>query len=263
MSRSWVWTVATLAFAACAAATMSGEPVTVRHTEGIVHGFLALRTVEGKVIAYGDLIQFAKDNRVTSRLVFHFSDGSVHDETAVFSQGQQFRLVSDHLVQKGPAFPQPLDMTIDAASGQVTVRYVNERGEAKVEAERMKLPPDVSNGLVLTLLKNVQADAPPTAVSFVAATPRPRLMKLVITAAGQEQFLTATAAHTATHYAVHVEIGGVSGLLAPLFGKQPPDAHVWVLGGEAPAFVKARQQLYMGGPLWEIDLVAPTFVTSP
>jgi hypothetical protein len=263
MSRQWAWMVVTLSFIAFAAGRLSGEPVTVRHTEGIVHGFLALRTVDGKVIAYGDLIQFAKDNRVTSRLVFHFSDGSVHDETAVFSQGQQFRLVSDHLVQKGPVFPQPLDMTIDTASGQVTVRYVNERGETKVEAERMKLPPDLANGLVLTLLKNMQADAPPTAVSFVAATPKPRLVKLVISAAGQERFSTATAGHTATHYAMHVDIGGLSGLLAPLFGKQPPDAHVWVLGGEAPAFVKAQQQLYMGGPLWEIDLVAPTFATPP
>ena len=263
MFKCLAWTVMTLSFIAFAAGTLSGEPVTVRRTEGVVHGFLALRTPDGKVIASGDLIQFAQGNRVTSRLVFHFTDGSVHDETAVFSQGRQFRLVSDRLVQKGPAFPQPLDMTIDATSGQVTVRYVNEHGETKVEAERMKLPPDIANGLVLTLLKNIQADAPPTNVSFVAATPKPRLVKLVMTAAGQEHFSTATAAHTATHYAVHVDIGGLSGLLAPLFGKQPPDAQVWVLGGEAPAFVKARQQLYMGGPLWEIDLVAPTFATPP
>ena len=122
------------------------------------------------------VIQVARGNRVTSRLVFRFADGSVHDDTVVFSQRQQFRLVSDHLVQKGPTFPQPLDMRIDAASGQVTVRYVNEHGEAKVEAEHMELPPDVANGLVLTLLKNVRPGAPAT-VSFVAATPKPRLVK--------------------------------------------------------------------------------------
>src|ERR1700730_67883 len=84
---------------------LGAEPVTVRHTEGLVHGFLVLRTLDGASIADGDLIQVARGDRVTSRMVFHFKDGAVHDETAVFSQQRHFRLISDHLVQKGPVFP--------------------------------------------------------------------------------------------------------------------------------------------------------------
>jgi hypothetical protein len=61
------------------------------------------------------------------------------------------------------------------------------------------------------------------------------------------------------HYVLKVEIGGVSGLLAPLLGKQPPDSHVRILGGEAPAFVKSEQSLYFGGPVWRIELVSPTW----
>jgi hypothetical protein len=261
MSSLWARRMVTLSVTAFAASTLSGEPAAIWHTEGIVHGFLVLRTMDGKVIANGDLIQLARGNRVTSRLVFHFSDGSLHEETAVFSQSQQVRLVSDHVVQKGPTFPQPLDMTIDAASGQVTVRYVNEHGEAQVETERMRLPPDLANGLLLPLLKNVRPSAAPMTVPFIAATPKPRLVKLVITGAGQERFSTATAVRTATHYTVHVDIGGLSGLLAPILGKQPPDSHVWILGGEAPAFVKSEQQLYLGGPQWAIELAAPSFPT--
>ena len=109
----------------------SAEPVLVRHVEGLVHGFLSLRSPEGGVLANGDLIQDARGDRVTSRLVFHFKDGSLNDETAVFSQRGHFRLLSDHLVQKGPAFEQPLDMTIDTPTGHVTVRYKNDRGEEK------------------------------------------------------------------------------------------------------------------------------------
>jgi hypothetical protein len=96
---------------------LGAEPVTVRHQEGVVHGFLALRTLDGSTIAAGDLLQTSRGTRVTSRLVFHFRDGSLHDETAVFSQRGTFRLISDHLTQSGPSFPHPLDMTIDAASG--------------------------------------------------------------------------------------------------------------------------------------------------
>jgi hypothetical protein len=130
--------------------------VAVRYAEGLVHGFLILRTLDGTALADGDLIQTARCDRVTSRLIFHFKDGSIQDETAVYSQRQRFRLMTDHLVQKGPTFPQPLDMSIDGASGRVTVRYTDE-GKEKVETERLDVPPDLANGLILTLLKNVQA----------------------------------------------------------------------------------------------------------
>jgi len=48
-------------------------------------------------------------------------------------------------------------------------------------------------------------------------------------------------------------------LIAPLVGKQPPDSHVWILGGDAPAFVKAEQALYIGGPVWRIELASPSW----
>jgi hypothetical protein len=242
--------------------TANAEPVNVRFTEGLVHGFLTLKTLDGEQLAEGDLIQTAKGFRVTTRLTFHFKDGSLYDETAVYSQRQRFRLLSDHIVQKGPSFPQPTDMTIDVASGQVTVRYADDHGEQKVESEHLDLPPDLSNGLILTLLKNVRPDAPPKSFGFVAATPKPRLVKLVITPQAEDSFTLAGSPRKATHYQLKVDIGGITGLVAPLVGKQPPDSHVWILEGEAPAFVKSEQPLYNGGPLWRIELVSPTWPRS-
>jgi hypothetical protein len=236
-----------------------GEQVAVRHAEGLVHGFLALRTLDGTPLADGDLIQTSRGLRVTSRLVFHFKDGSLHDETAVFSQRQQFRLLTDHLVQKGPSFPRPIDMQIDALKGQVTVRYTDDHGEAKVESEHLNLPVDLANGLLLTVLKNANPQAPPKSVGFVAATPKPRLVKLAISSAGEEPFATGGAGRKATQYTIKVDLGGVAGVVAPLIGKQPPDSHVWILGGEAPAFVKSEQPLFNEGPLWRIELVSPTW----
>jgi hypothetical protein len=84
-------------------------------------------------------------------------------------------------------------------------------------------------------------------------------VKPAVTAVGEERFSTGATSRTATHYVLKVEIGGVSGLLAPLLGKQPPDSHVWILGGEAPAFVKSEQPLYFGGPVWRIELVSPSW----
>jgi len=195
---------------------LAAEPVRVRFTEGLVHGFLALRTTDGKTVATGDLIQSASGTRVTSRLVFHFTDGSLRDETAVFTQRGQFRLVSDHLVQKGPTFEQPLEMTIDRAAGRVVVKYTDDHGEQKVEDERMQLPDDLTNGIILTLLKNVPAGAVPPKMSMIAATPKPRLVKLAITPAGADRFTLSGVAHNARHYVVKIEIGGLAGLVAPL-----------------------------------------------
>jgi hypothetical protein len=89
---------------------------------------------------------------------------------------------------------------------------------------------------------------------MVATTPKPLLVKLAIIPQGSEPFSIGSFRHNATHYIVKVEIGGVAGFLARLLGKQPPDTHVWVLGGEAPAFVKAEGPLYAGGPIWRIQL---------
>jgi len=150
------------------------------------------------------------------------------------------------------------DAQIDAASGQVKVRYTDD-GKEKVVTGRFDLPPDVVNGLVLTLLKNIRSDVPQTKVSMVAATPKPRLVRLAITPQGEDLFSIGGASRKATHYVVKVEIGGAAGLVAPLLGKQPPDTHVWILGGEAPAFVKSEGPLYFGGPIWRIELVSPVW----
>jgi hypothetical protein len=123
----------------------------------------------------------------------------------------------------------------------------------------MNLPDDLANGLLLTLLKNASADVQPKSVGLVVATPKPRLVKLAISAAGEEPFTTGGTARQAMHYVVKVDIGGISGVVAPLIGKQPPDSHVWILRGPAPAFVKSEQPLYNNGPVWRIELTSPVW----
>lgn len=73
--------------------TGSAEPVRVRYTEGILHGFLELQTLDGKTIAYGEITQVVRESRVHSRLLFRFKDGSIYDDSTVFSQRGTFRLL--------------------------------------------------------------------------------------------------------------------------------------------------------------------------
>ena len=251
------------ALAACIQPTGAAEPVAVRHVEGTLHGFLTLSSQDGKLLAVGDLTQTAHGNRITSRLVFRFKDGSLDDETTVFSQQRTFRLISDHHIQKGPFFPHPIDLLIDARSGQVTVRSTGKDGTPEVSSQHLDLPPDLANGLVLSIAKNLPQDAPETKLPFIVATPKLRVVTLRILPAGEEPFTIAGSRRKAMRYDLKVELGGVTGVVAPLIGKQPPDLHIWILGGDAPAFVKEEGFTYEGGPILTIQLTSPVWPKPP
>jgi hypothetical protein len=238
-------------------AAASAQRVQVRHAEGLVHGFLVLRTLDGKRVADGDLIQNVHGDRVTSRLIYHFTDGSLYEERVVFSESGHFAVREYHLTEKGPTFSTPLEMSIDAGSGRVEVRYTDDEGEPHVEQEHMDLPSNLANGLVLVVLKNVRKGGPLPELSMIVPTPKPRLVKLQLSDGGTVRFSTGGVQREATRYAVHVDIGGLTGILAKLFGKQPPDTHVWMLTGEAPAFVKSEGPMFQGGPIWRTELVSP------
>jgi len=214
-------------------------------------------------LAEGYLTQTVEGDRVTTRLVFNFKDGSLQDQTTVYSQRQRFRLISDRIVQKGPAFPQPLEMSVDGTTGRVTVRYKDESGQSKSETEQFDVPPDLANGIVAKLLMNTRPEAMPKSFSIIAATPKPRMVKLAITAGARERFSIGGSSRQATHHVLKVEIGGMAGLLAPLFGMQPPVSHLWIAGGEVPAFVRSEQPLYAGGPVWRIELASPDWPKTP
>src|SRR2546430_16026290 len=64
--------------------SLLAAPVAVRHTEGLVHGFLTLSTLDGKMVAVGDLSQVAHGERGTNPPVVYFPDGSPRDATANF-----------------------------------------------------------------------------------------------------------------------------------------------------------------------------------
>src|SRR5204862_2613246 len=204
---------------------LTADQVPVRHTEGLMHGFLALRTLDGKRLADGEMTQVAEGDRVTSRLIFRFKDGSVYDDTTIYSQRGAFRLLRDHLVQRGPSFKQDMEASVDAPSGQLTVRYKDQDGKEKVLQERHDLPSDLANGLLFTIVKHIQPNVPQTTVSMVATTPKPRVVRLEILPEGEKAIASGNTKHETVRYVVKVKIGGVDGGVAPLLGKQTPHTH--------------------------------------
>jgi hypothetical protein len=235
----------------------AAEPIAVRHPEGTLHGFLALTTDQGQVLADGDLIEIVRGDRVKSHLTFHFKDGSIDDETAVYTQRGVFRLISDHHIQKGPYFPHPLDMSIDVAKGIVMTRSSGKDG--KDEVTKIKMPADLYNGLVIPVIKNISPDAGETKVSMIVAAPKPRVVTLDMMPKAPGTFYLAGMPRKATVYEIKIEIGGLAGVIAPIIGKQPPNIFIEIIRGELPAFLRESGPIFEGGEILTISLIGPTW----
>jgi hypothetical protein len=243
--------------------TAQADPVPVRAVGGTIHGFLEMRSEDGQVIASGDTYATVRGNRITSRTTFHFKDGSTDDETTVFSQRHTFQLISDRHIQKGPSFPHPMDVMVDAQTGEVRVRTTGKDGKEEVKTDHVDLPPDLANGLIPVVLQNLPSNAPVTTVSMLVATPKPRLVKLVISNVGEDKCFVAGASRKAIHYDIKIDLGGIAGVVAPIIGKAPPNIQIWTIGGEATTFARERGPLYPEGPMITIQLASPTWPDTP
>lgn len=239
----------------------AAEPVPVTCKQGSLHGFLLLKSQQGKVIATGDQTNVVHGDEVRSELVFHFSDGSIDDEVAEFRQGSVFQLLRDHHIQKGPSFPRPLDLTLDVDKGEV-IWQETKNGNAETQSEHLDLPADLVNGMVQLVVENFPLHASEWKTSYVSADPKPRVVQFSFKPDGEDRARIGGVARKAIRYKLHVDISGIAGVIAPIIGKQPSDIELWVLDGEAPVLVRMEGALYPQGPIWTMVLTSPTWPSA-
>jgi hypothetical protein len=236
----------------------NAEPVPVRRVQGYLHGYVVLKDLDNKILASGDMIQTTSGGRVTATFVLHFKDGSLYQETSVFSQRRTYQLLTYKQVRKGPAFKTQESLSLDTSTGKVNIEHTDKDGKVKTIADKVALPPDLANGILPTVLTDIDPKAE-TTLSMLATTPNPRLVKLKISANEQEPFSIGSAGEKATHYVVKIDIGGVTGAVAKVVGKQPPPIHFWLASGNAPVFLKSEGPLFEDGPIWRIELASPAW----
>jgi hypothetical protein len=235
------------------------QPVAVRQIGGATHGFLEVRSSDGHVLASGDSTRVVRGTRITSRTVLTFRDGSVDDETTIFSQQRTLQLITDRHIQRGPSFPHALDTLVDASKGQVTVRSTDSDGKEEVKTEQMKLPPDICNGMVPTILENLRGATTVLTEPMLIFLPKPRLIKLVISKTGEDDAVVVGASRKAVHYSIKIDLGGIAGVVAPIIGKAPSDIQIWTIDGVATTFARETGPLYAEGPPVTIQLASPSW----
>jgi hypothetical protein len=232
-----------------------GAPVPVRFAEGMVRGFLELSDSDGRRIASGDFLQLPRADELKCRTVLYFKDGSLHDESAVFTQERTFLMKSYRLIQKGKAFQQDMDISLDRSGGGKYRVAVGKGGREKVLEGTLDLPLDVYNGMVPTVLKNLPKGAREK-IHLVAFTPAPRVIELDMVPDGEERLFIGDLEKSADHYVLKPRLGLLR-LPAALLGRTPPDNHIWTITKEVPAFVRFMGPLALGGPVWRIELASP------
>jgi hypothetical protein len=230
------------------------ERISVRHIQRPMHRFMVARSEAGRIIASGEFSQVVQGDEVTMRLTYHFVDGSIDDETTTYRQQGTFRLVRNHHIQKGPFFVKPVDFTVEASTGIATSRTTGRNGRTHVESEHMDLPDDLANGFVGTLLLNVPQNTTPFRVGMLAPVGGGRLIHILISPEGEQQFHTEGQTLKAAVFRIHPELGGIVGVIAQLIGLQPKDVMVWILEGEQPAVVRIVGQLGGYGPVISSEL---------
>jgi hypothetical protein len=229
------------------------EPVAVRVHEAPSYALVTLSSVaSGQRLADGELTQTRSGpERLQSRLTFRFQDGSLSDETVVFSQDKVFRLHSYHLVQRGRSFPHQIDASFDRATSRYRVRY-RESADAAEERDEgtVDMPDDLYNGMGSTIVRNL--DGRSGAGHLLAFTPKPRLLRAAFIPEGEQSFTVGGAARRARRYLMKLEVAGPMSGIAHLIGKDPPDVSYWIASPVA-AFLKFEGQMFLKGPLWRVE----------
>ena len=239
---------------------LHAEPPVVLYVQGTYHGFLELLSQDGQVVAFGDSTQVVHGDRVTSQTTFTFKDGSTDEETTVFSQHRTFELISDHHIQKGPFFPHPMEVFVDARSGQFMTRTTGKDGQGGVQDQ----PCSVAR-------RPRQRYGSPRRRKH---EPR-RIFKNSLNGRCHTQSARGQTRHLQTwrrqllpcrHCLARRSImrsrlcsAELAGFVAPLIGKAPPNIEIWTVTGQAPTFVREQGPIYPDGPVMTIQLVSPTW----
>jgi hypothetical protein len=230
------------------------DPVAVRFVEGVTRGLLTVRAQDGSLVGQGDLTQVARGGRVESRMVLRLQDGSLYDEEVAFTQDRVFGLVSYKLTQRGPSFPEALQVSLNGKSGEYEVRARKDGKDSEYHG-RLDLPSDTSNGLFIMLVRNL-ADGAAASVHTVAWTPKPRIVQVDIVRVGADQARVGEQFRPARRYELRPKLGLLLAIGAKLTGRTPDPQRCWVLDDPVPAFVECEGALAMGAPTWRIGTVS-------
>lgn len=231
----------------------SAGPIAVRVVPGALHGFPSLSDAAGNVIADGELSQELRGEVLLVHLRWSFGDGRRVEERAEFRVGAHLTQTRFTWVETAGEVEQRR-FEVDFSDGRAIAVTRNRKGEPEREEERLDLPDGRAFTGYGTALAISQLELPAGGeeeLTFVAFTPKPRIVRLGVRRNGEERIDAHGRSIRCDRFTLHPKIPFPVSLFAGA-----KDAHLWFTHGPPPALVRAEQNLIAkDDPVVVVDVI--------
>jgi hypothetical protein len=215
----------------------SGEAIRMVWQEGDVAGTTAIYGPDDRVIGVVEYHQLRRGERLWSRRVARFADGSSDEDEAEAIVGDRLESIGGRSVIRDREGETTADLAIDVRGGRIT-GTVGRDGDRRPVTTDTALPSGTYWGpLVFIVLKNFAPNAEGGRVVFrtIVPTPEPRIFDLALTDEGPE---TVERAGLTLETERFVLAPSLHWIVDPVIRRVVPDASFFMLPGDPPAVVR-------------------------
>jgi hypothetical protein len=257
--------------AGCAAARSGGSALTPLEftpepagPEGEAHGFPALRTAAGEMLADGDFTQRLDDGRLEIRIRYDFGQDHWIEERSVIQQ-------EPTLVQERWSWAEmragvlQRRFELDFLTGRATAAKLEEgelqRWSEDVEVEPGRAFAGAAWALVLKSVRSRLLRGEKIEFQTVGFTPKPATAAVELSHAGLDRLAIAGRTLTGDRFRIHPKIPWFAKLFVDV-----PDSWIWLANPPPAAFLRFEGPLAEpGDPMVRVDLFPgePSEAASP
>ncbi len=229
----------------------SGSPSS---REGAAHGFPALRSIDGELLAQGEFLQHVEGDAIRRTIHYTFGPGHWVEESSSLRQDPE-------LVQEAWSWQEVRDgiverrFEIDFESGTATAEK-REDGRVKRWSAHLDLQPGVAfAGSAFSLALGRERErlqrGEPVELQGVGFLPKPKAATLEVSYVGLERMTMGDRTVLGEHYVLHPKIPAIARLFV-----DPPDSNLWLTSPGPAAFLRWEGAMAeTDDPIVRVDLL--------
>jgi len=231
------------------AAGVEGAPL-----EGALHGFPAMRSLDGKKLADGDFAQWIEGGRLHIRILYEFGEGRRVEERAAFRQSPE--LVQEEWslreMRGGELYRH---FEVDFRSGAASAKKREEGGlrewTGKLETPSGRAFAGFGFTMALKALRERLMRGERVELRAAAFTPKPRLVEVELRHGGLDRMRMGGRLLRGDRFIVHAKIPWIATLFV-----DAPDHRIWLTNPAPAGFLRWEGPLAEpGDPVIRVDLL--------
>jgi hypothetical protein len=216
------------------------QPIPIRFPLGTLHGFPSMSDAQGRVIADGEMMQQVAGEKVVVHIQWLFADGLRADERDEFRAGTTLSQEQYAWVETRGGVEQRR-FEVDFSTGKASASVRDGKGRVKHQEQRLQLPAGRSFGgfgAAIAVSQLALASGGTAEFTFVAFTPAPHAITLLVRREGEEEVVVTGRSVTCDRFRLHPRIPFPINLFAGA-----KDAQLWLTHAGPPGVIRAEQGL--------------------